>query len=121
MEQLYARIFWQLVWNDAVDPTKAALRALNMFFGIGINGGRHCRRRGHSCRPIFFRRPNKTLTRHSKKCFAQGLLGSYEVRLPENRNHPEDQKPTPLRDATGPRPASRRRVRQSAVILNSAN
>ena len=94
----FAMIFGHCVW---IPPSpKAALVALNLFFGIGISGEPEHRRRGDPCRPNVS--AGKTLVEAQKEVASlNACFGTYEV-PPENRNHPEDAKLTPLRNAQAP-------------------
>ena len=95
----FAMIFGHCVWMPP--SPKAALIALNLFFGIGISGGPDIAA-GEAILAGQYVFAGKTLLEAQQEVASlKACFGSYEV-PPENRNHPEDQKPTPLRDAQGP-------------------
>jgi len=95
----FAMTFGHCVW---IPPSpKAALVALNLFFGIGINGGPDIAA-GEAILAGQYVHAGKTLVEAQEEVASlKACFGSYEV-PPENTNHPEDPKPTPLRNAQAP-------------------
>jgi len=88
----FAMIFGHCVW---IPPSpKAALIALNLFFGIGINSEPDIAA-GEAILAGQYVSAGKTLVEAQKEVASlNACFGSYEV-PPENRNHPEDAKLTP--------------------------
>jgi hypothetical protein len=95
----FAMIFGHCVW---IPPSpKAALVALNLFFGIGINGEPDIAA-GEAILAGQYVSAGKTLVEAQKEVASlNACFGTYEV-PPENRNHPEDAKLKPLRNAQAP-------------------
>jgi hypothetical protein len=95
----FAMIFGHCVW---IPPSpKAALVALNLFFGIGINGGPDIAA-GETILAGQYVSAGKTQIEAQKEVAAlNACFGTYEV-PPENRNHPKDADVTQLRHAQSP-------------------
>ena len=95
----FAMIFGHCVW---IPPSpKAALVALNLFFGIGINGEPDIAA-GEAILAGQYVSAGKTQPDAQKEVDSlNACFGSYEV-PPENRNHPEDAKLKSLRNAQAP-------------------
>jgi hypothetical protein len=95
----FAMIFGHCVW---IPPSpKAALVALNLFFGIGINTEPDIAA-GEAVLASQYVSAGKTQIEAQKEIAAlNACFGTYEV-PPENRNHPEDANLTPLRNAQAP-------------------
>src|ERR1700746_967738 len=97
----FAMIFGRCVW---IPPSpKAALVALNLFFGIGINGEPDIAA-GEAVLAGQYVSAGKTQIDAQKEVAAlNACFGTYEV-PPQNRNHPELANPTQPRNtrtATG--------------------
>jgi hypothetical protein len=92
----FAMIFGHCVW---IPPSpKAALVALSLFFGIGINSGSDMAA-GEAALASQYVSAGKTQTDAQKEVDAlSACFGTYEV-PPENRNHPEPANPTQLQHA----------------------
>ena len=95
----FAMIFGHCVW---IPPSpKAALVALNLFFGIGINTEPDIAA-GEAILASQYVSAGKTQIEAQKEVAAlNACFGTYEV-PPENRNHPELANPTQLRQAQTP-------------------
>jgi len=95
----FAMIFGHCVW---IPPSpKAALVALSLFFGIGINTEPDIAA-GEAVLASQYVFAGKTQIEAQKEVAAlNGCFGTYEV-PPENRNHPELANPTHLRQAQTP-------------------
>ena len=95
----FAMIFGHCVW---IPPSpKAALVALNLFFGIGINTEPDIAA-GEAILASQYVSAGKTQVEAQKEVDALNTcFGTYEV-PPENRNHPEDAKLKPLQNAQAP-------------------
>ena len=95
----FAMIFGHCVW---IPPSaKAALIALNLFFGIGINSQADITA-GEAILASQYISAGKTQSEAQKEVASlNACFGSYEV-PPENRNHPEDAKLKSLRNAQAP-------------------
>jgi hypothetical protein len=95
----FAMIFGHCVW---IPPSpKAALVALNLFFGIGINGEPDIAA-GEAILASQYVSAGKTQTEAQKEVASlNACFGTYEV-PPENRNHPEGADLTQLRQAQTP-------------------
>ena len=95
----FAMIFGHCVW---IPPSpKAALVALSLFFGIGINTEPDIAA-GEAVLAGQYVSAGKTQIEAQKKVAAlNACFGTYEV-PPENRNHPELANPTHLRQARTP-------------------
>src|ERR1700731_3161880 len=95
----FAIIFGHCVW---IPPSpKAALVALGLFFGIGVNGEADIAA-GEAILASQYVSAGKTPIEAQKEVASlNACFGSYEV-PPENRNHPEDAELTHLRHAQTP-------------------
>jgi hypothetical protein len=95
----FAIIFGHCVW---IPPSaKAALVALNLFFGIGINSGPDIAA-GEAVLASQYVSAGKTQVEAQKEVDSlNACFGTYEV-PPQNRNHPEDAKSAPLQSAQAP-------------------
>src|SRR5215469_16308087 len=95
----FAIIFGHCVW---IPPSaKAALVALNLFFGIGVNGEPDIAA-GETILASQYVSAGKTQIEAQKEvALLNTCFGSYEV-PPENRNHPEDAGLTHLQPADTP-------------------
>jgi hypothetical protein len=95
----FAMIFGHCVWI-APSP-KAALVALSLFFGIGVNGEPDIAA-GEAILTSQYVAAGKTQIEGQKEVVSlNACFGTYEV-PPQNRNHPKDADPTPLRNAQNP-------------------
>jgi hypothetical protein len=92
-------IFGHCVW---IPPSpKAALVALSLFFGIGVNGEPDIAA-GEAILASQYVAAGKTQIEAQKEVVSlNACFGTYEV-PPQNRNHPKDADPTPLRNAQNP-------------------
>src|SRR3954468_18425786 len=95
----FAVIFGHCVW---IPPSpKAALIALNLFFGIGISGEPDITA-GEAILAGQYVSAGKTLVEAQKEVASlNACFGTYEI-PPENRSYSEDAKLTPLRNAQAP-------------------
>jgi hypothetical protein len=95
----FAMIFGHCVW---IPPSpKAALVALNLFFGIGVNSGPDIAA-GEAILASQYVSAGKTQIEAEKEVASlNACFGSYEV-PPENRNHPKDADLRQLRPAPTP-------------------
>jgi hypothetical protein len=95
----FAMIFGHCVW---IPPSpKAALMALNLFFGIGINSGVEITE-GEAVLAGQYIASGKTQIEAQKEVASlNACFGTYEV-PPENTNHPKSSEPLPLRQAQTP-------------------
>jgi hypothetical protein len=95
----FAMIFGHCVW---IPPSpKAALVALSLFFGIGINSEPDIAA-GEAILAGQYVSAGKTQIEAQKEVASlNACFGTYEVPL-ENRNHPELANPTQLRQAQTP-------------------
>jgi len=95
----FAMIFGHCVW---IPPSpKAALIALSLFFGIGLNGEPDIAA-GEAILASQYVSAGKTQIEAQKEVASlNACFGSYEV-PPENRNHPEDADLRQLRQAQTP-------------------
>jgi len=96
----FAMIFGHCVW---IPPSpKAALVALNLFFGVGISSQADITA-GEAVLASQYVSAGKTLVEAQKKVDAlNACFATYEI-PPGNKNHPEDQAPTRLRHAQAPK------------------
>jgi hypothetical protein len=95
----FAMIFGHCVWIPP--PPKAALVALALFFGIGMNGEPDING-AEAILASQYVATGKTLIQAQKEVASlNACFGSYEV-PPENRNHREDADSTSLQSAQGP-------------------
>jgi hypothetical protein len=80
---------------------KAALVALGLFFGIGINGEPDIAA-GEAILASQYIAAGKTPIQAQKEVASlNAYFGTYEV-PPENKDHPDNADPTPMRSAQGP-------------------
>jgi len=95
----FAMIFGHCVW---IPPSpKAALVALNLFFGIGINTEPDIAA-GEAILASQYVSAGKTQVEAQKEVDALNTcFGTYEV-PPENRNHPKDSDSAQLRHSQAP-------------------
>jgi hypothetical protein len=95
----FAMIFGHCVW---IPPSpKAALVALSLFFGIGINSEPDISA-GEAILAAQYVSAGKTETEAQKEVASlNACFGTYEV-PPQNRNHPELAGPKQLRQARTP-------------------
>ena len=95
----FAMIFGHCVW---LPPSpKAALVALSLFFGIGINGEPDIAA-GEAVLASQYVSAGKTQIEAQKEVASlNACFGTYEV-PPENKNHPRDADLTQLRHAQSP-------------------
>jgi hypothetical protein len=95
----FAMIFGHCVW---IPPSaKAALMALNLFFGIGMSSGADVAA-GEAVLAGQYASAGKSQLDAQKEVAAlNACFATYEV-PPENKNHPEDATLTPLRNAQAP-------------------
>jgi hypothetical protein len=95
----FAMIFGHCVW---IPPSpKAALLALGLFFGIGVNGEADIAA-GEAVLASQYVSAGKTpIEARNEVASLNACFGSYEV-PPENRNHPKDADLTHLRHAQTP-------------------
>src|SRR5690349_12328077 len=95
----FAMIFGHCVW---IPPSpKAALVALSLFFGIGVNSGADIAE-GEAVLAGQYVAAGKTLVEAQKEVSSlNACFGTYEV-PPENTNHAKSAKPVPLRQAQTP-------------------
>ena len=95
----FAMIFGHCVW---IPPSpKAALVALSLFFGIGINTEPDIAA-GEAVLASQYVSAGKTQIEAQKEVAAlNACFGTYEV-PPENRHHPKDSEPAQLRHAQVP-------------------
>jgi hypothetical protein len=88
----FAMIFGHCVW---IPPSpKAALVALNLFFGIGTTTQPDIIAAEAVIAAQYVARGNTQVEAEKEVASLNACFGSYEV-PPENRNHPEDAKLTP--------------------------
>jgi len=88
----FAMIFGHCVW---IPPSpKAALIALNLFFGIGTTTQPDITAAEAIIAAQYVARGNTQVEAEKEVASLNACFGSYEV-PPENRNHPEDAKLTP--------------------------
>jgi hypothetical protein len=92
----FAMIFGHCVW---IPPSpKAALVALSLFFGIGVNSGPDIAA-GEAILASQYVAGGKTQIEAQKEVASlNACFGTYEV-PPENRNHPKEADLTPRRNA----------------------
>jgi hypothetical protein len=89
-------IFGRCVWIP-----RAPKVALSPFFGIGVNGEPDIAA-GKAILAIQYVAAGKTQIEAQKEVVSlNACFGTYEV-PPQNRNHPKDADPTPLRNAQNP-------------------
>jgi len=95
----FAMIFGHCVW---IPPSQeAALVALSLFFGIGINSGPDIAA-GEAVLASQYVAAGKTQTEAQKEIASlNACFGTYEI-PPENRSHPKDADLTQLRHAQSP-------------------
>jgi hypothetical protein len=95
----FAIIFGHCVW---IPPSpKAALVALGLFFGIGVNNQPDIAA-GEAILASQYVAAGKTQIEAQKEVASlNACFGSYEV-PPQNRNHPKDADLTPIRNAQSP-------------------
>jgi hypothetical protein len=95
----FAMIFGHCVW---IPPSpKAALVALSLFFGIGVNSEADIAA-GEAILASQYVAASKTQIEAQKEVASlNACFGTYEV-PPENRNHPKDAGLTPLTNAQNP-------------------
>ena len=95
----FAMIFGHCVW---IPPSpKAALVALGLFFGIGINGEPDIAA-GEAILASQYVAAGKTPIQAQKEVVSlNACFGTYEI-PPENRNHPKEADVTPLRNTQNP-------------------
>ena len=95
----FAMIFGHCVWMPP--SPKAALVALNLFFGIGTTTQPDITAAEAIIAAQYVARGNTQVEAEKEVASLNACFGSYEV-PPENRNHPEDAKLMPLRNAQTP-------------------
>ena len=88
----FAMIFGHCVWMPP--SPKAALVALNLFFGIGTTTQPDITAAEAIIAAQYVARGNTQVEAEKEVASLNACFGSYEV-PPENRNHPEDAKLTP--------------------------
>src|SRR5437762_12381165 len=92
----FAIIFGHCVW---IPPSpKAALVALNLFFGIGTTTQPDITAAEAIIAAQYVARGETHVEAQNEVASLNACFGTYEV-PPENRNHPEDAKLMPLRNA----------------------
>jgi hypothetical protein len=95
----FAVIFGHCVW---IPPSpKAALVALNLFFGIGTTTQPDIIAAEAIIAAQYVAGGKTEIEAQKEVASLNACFGTYEV-PPENRNHPEDAKLMPLRNAQGP-------------------
>jgi hypothetical protein len=95
----FAMIFGHCVW---IPPSpRAALVAFNLFFGIGTTTQPDINAAEAVIAAQYVARGNTLVEAQKKVASLNACFGTYEV-PPENRNHGEDAKLTPLRNAQPP-------------------
>ena len=95
----FAMIFGHCVW---IPPSpKAALVALNLFFGIGTTTQPDITAAEAIIAAQYVAGGKTQVEAQNKVAWLNACFESYEV-PPENRNHPEDAKQTPLRNVQAP-------------------
>jgi hypothetical protein len=95
----FAMIFGHCVW---IPPSpKAALVALNLFFGIGATTQPDITAAEAIIAAQYVARGETQVEAQKEVASLNACFGTYEV-PPENRNHPEDAKLMPLRNAQTP-------------------
>ena len=95
----FAIIFGHCVW---IPPSpKAALVALNLFFGIGTTTQPDITAAEAIIAAQYVAGGTTQVEAQKKVAWLNACFGTYEV-PPENRNHPEDAKLTPFRNAQSP-------------------
>ena len=95
----FAMIFGHCVW---IPPSpKAARVALNLFFGIGTTTQPDITAAEAIIAAQYVARGETQFAAQKEVASLNACFGTYEV-PPENRNHPEDAKLMPLRNAQTP-------------------
>jgi hypothetical protein len=95
----FAMIFGHCVW---IPPSpKAALVALNLFFGIGTTTQPDITAAEAIIAAQYVAGGKTQVEAQKEVASLNACFGTYEV-PPENRNHPEDAKLMPLRNAQAP-------------------
>ena len=95
----FAMIFGHCVW---IPPSpKAALVALSLFFGIGVNGEPDIAASQAILASQYVSAGKTQIEARKEVASLNACFGTYEV-PPENRNHPKDADVTRLRDAQNP-------------------
>jgi hypothetical protein len=95
----FAIIFGHCVW---IPPSpKAALVALGLFFGIGVNGEPDIAAHEAILASQYVAAGKTQIDAQREVASLNACFESYEV-PPENRNHPKDAGPPPLRNAQSP-------------------
>ena len=95
----FAMIFGRCVW---IPPSpKAALVAFNLFFGIGTTTQPDITAAEAIIAAQYVAGGKTQVEARKEVVWLNACFGTYEV-PPENRNHPEDAKLTPLRSAQSP-------------------
>jgi len=95
----FAMIFGHCVW---IPPSpKAALIALGLFFGIGIDGEPDIAAHEAILASQYISAGKTPIQAQKEVASLNACFGTYEVPA-ENRNHPEDAKQTRLRSAQAP-------------------
>ena len=95
----FAMIFGHCVW---IPPSpKAALVALSLFFGIGVNGEPDIAAGEAILASQYVSAGKSPIEAQKEVASLNACFGTYEV-PPENRNHPKDADVTRLRDAQNP-------------------
>jgi hypothetical protein len=95
----FAMIFGHCVW---IPPSpKAALAALSLFFGIGINGEPDIAAREAILASQYVAGGKTPIEAQKEVASLNTCFGTYEV-PPENRNHPKDGDLTELQRAQSP-------------------
>ena len=95
----FAMIFGHCVW---IPPSpKAALVALNLFFGIGTTTQPDITAAEAIIAAQYVAGGKTQVEAQNKVAWLNACFESYEV-PPENRNHPEDAKQTSLRNVQAP-------------------
>lgn len=95
----FAMIFGHCVW---IPPSpKAALVALNLFYGIGMSSGADVAAGEAVLAGQYVSAGKSQLDAQKEVASLNACFATYEV-PPENKNHPEDAKLTPLRNAQAP-------------------
>ena len=113
----FAMIFGHCVW---IPPSpKAALVALNLFFGIGTTTQPDITAAEAIIAAQYVAGGKTQVEAQKEVAWLNACFGSYEV-PPENRNHPEDAKLTPLRKAGADRQIDDE-FRQYAVIFTATD
>ena len=82
-------------------PPKAALIALGLFFGIGINSEPDTAANEAILASQYVYTGKTPIQAQKEVASLNACFGTYEV-PPENRNHPEDANLKPLRNAQAP-------------------